>query len=690
VMESAATSTVIRAEDEQYINSTNEPSTKVFYNANGTLSRAGNKATLRYNLRNPANEADMVPSLSMNSLMSTSKLADANYITVFTKEEVQVFDAEAAKFNVEGHVVMKGWRCPITKLWRVPLTPNLSNINTDTGLMSEQATEIIMKQRSNKNEEQLNSVYELPNTEQVIAWYHAAAGYPTKATWIKAIDAGFFATWPLLTSKAVRKHFPEAVETTKGHMRRVKSGVRSTKTQVQEHPEIEEAMIELAKLRTKHRDFYIQIKEASEFAYTDQTGRFPVVSSGGHKYIMVLVEMDGNYIALEPMQSRETSELIRVYNTIIDRLKKQGIQPKHQMLDNEALKAYLEAIESHGIEWQLVPPHNHRRNVAEKAIQTAKGHIIANIMGCDETFPMREWHKLLPQIELTMNMLRASNVRPNISAQNYVHGIHDYNKMPLAPLGCKTQCYAGPDQRASFGAHSMDSWYIGTSPNHYRCHSVFMKETKATRITDTIAFHHKRVTNPTVSAADAITSAAVTLTETLKDNMKEDLTKLDLQELGRLVRIFQEAALKVAEQNACQPRVATTSRVATAPRVQEDREEEHQQQDANTPRVGTRLVDLDEVPPLLRPDGTEAEGPRYMTRNQKRLRGSITTDVMLTVMEMAKPTMNPRQLAARRFPLEFLCEFANASDVRRNWQHAGVQATSEKTQVQRYVDESFW
>jgi hypothetical protein len=59
--------------------------------------------------------------------------------------------------------------------------------------------------------------------------------------------------------------------------------------------------------------------------------------------------------------------------------------------------------------------------VAEKAIQTAKGHIIANIMGCDETFPMREWHKLLPQIELTMNMLRASNVRPNITAQNYVH-----------------------------------------------------------------------------------------------------------------------------------------------------------------------------------------------------------------------------------------------------------------------------
>jgi hypothetical protein len=45
-----------------------------------------------------------------------------------------------------------------------------------------------------------------------------AVGYPTKATWIKVIDAGFLATWPLLTSKAVRKHFLEAVEATKGHM----------------------------------------------------------------------------------------------------------------------------------------------------------------------------------------------------------------------------------------------------------------------------------------------------------------------------------------------------------------------------------------------------------------------------------------------------------------------------------------
>ncbi|KAL7506393.1 hypothetical protein ACHAXN_005053 [Cyclotella atomus] len=109
----------------------------------------------------------------------------------------------------------------------------------------------------------VNSVYELPNTEQVIAWYHAAAGYPIKASWIKAIDAGFYATWPMLTAKAVRKHFPESDETAKGHMRRVKSGVRSRKAQIEEPIEIQQAEAELAELRRKHRDIYMLVKERS-------------------------------------------------------------------------------------------------------------------------------------------------------------------------------------------------------------------------------------------------------------------------------------------------------------------------------------------------------------------------------------------------------------------------------------------
>ena len=49
--------------------------------------------------------------------------------------------------------------------------------------------------------------------------------------------------------------------------------------------------------------------------------------------------------------------------------------------------------------------------------------------------------------------------------------------------------------------------------------------------TNTITFHHKRVTNPTTSAADAITTADHTLSDTIKNNMKTDLAHVDIEEL---------------------------------------------------------------------------------------------------------------------------------------------------------------
>lgn len=124
----------------------------------------------------------------------------------------------------------------------------------------------------------------------------------------------------------------------------------------------------------------------------------------------------------------------------------------------------------------------------------------------------------------------------------------------------------------------MDSWYIGTSPNHYRCQQVFVKETKAVRTTDTIVFMHKRITCPQVLAADAITKAAHNLTETIKNDMPTKLNNVSMEELTRLAKIFEEAAKKVNETEARQPRVST-------PRVQRDSNRDQSNTDATAPRV---------------------------------------------------------------------------------------------------------
>ncbi len=44
----------------------------------------------------------------------------------------------------------------------------------------------------------------------------------------------------------------------------------------------------------KMQIIFIQIHNANDTAHSDQTGCFPVTSSSGNKYIMVLVEVDGN------------------------------------------------------------------------------------------------------------------------------------------------------------------------------------------------------------------------------------------------------------------------------------------------------------------------------------------------------------------------------------------------------------
>ena len=48
------------------------------------------------------------------------------------------------------------------------------------------------------------------------------------------------------------------------------------------------------------------------------------------------------------------------------------------------------------ITYQMVPPHNHRANLAERAIQTFKNHFKAGLSIVHPEFPIAEWDRLLP------------------------------------------------------------------------------------------------------------------------------------------------------------------------------------------------------------------------------------------------------------------------------------------------------
>ncbi len=88
--------------------------------------------------------------------------------------------------------------------------------------------------------------------------------------------------------------------------------------------------------------------------------------------------------------------------------------------------------------------------------------------------------------------------------------------MPLAPLGCAVQMYEAPTKQRTWAENSIDGWYIQTSPKHYRCHVIYKKNTKSMRISDTVWFKHKYITQPIVTPAVMIVKALTDLTQALK------------------------------------------------------------------------------------------------------------------------------------------------------------------------------
>ena len=144
--------------------------------------------------------------------------------------------------------------------------------------------------------------------------------------------------------------------------------------------------------------------------------------------------------------------------------------------------------------YQLVPPHIHRRNAAEREIQNFNNHFIAGLSSVHKLFPMHLWCRLIPQSILSLNLLRGSRMNPKLSAHAQVHGSFDCNAPPLAPPGTKIIIHEKPSVRGNWSIRGIDGWYIGYAPFHYRCFWVYANKTLHIRITNTVEFSHTTVT----------------------------------------------------------------------------------------------------------------------------------------------------------------------------------------------------
>jgi hypothetical protein len=169
---------------------------------------------------------------------------------------------------------------------------------------------------------------------------------------------------------------------------------------------------------------------------------------------------------------------------------------------------------------ELVPPGCHRQNAAEVAIHNFKSHFLSILAGVADYFPQNLWDRLLPQTEITLNFIQQSNAMPTVSAYAHLRGPFDYNKMPLAPMGCKAQIHGKTDKGGTWAYHSIDGRYFFTSPEHYHTHTCHVKATKSKRYSDTVHFKHKNITNPTITHADKVMQALAKQLQELQEEQQ--------------------------------------------------------------------------------------------------------------------------------------------------------------------------
>jgi hypothetical protein len=195
-----------------------------------------------------------------------------------------------------------------------------------------------------------------------------------------------------------------------------------------------------------------------------------------------------HYIRPIAMESKSGAEWVTSFGVVFDEMTANGFRPKLQTMDNEASAAFKNYFTEKEMNYQLAPLHCHITNAAERAIITFKEHFKDGLATVDPDFPAHLWDRILPQAEITLNLLWASRLHPQLSVAAHYQGLIDYNKTTFGPPGCKIIAHEKPAQIRTWAAHGQPGWSIGPAMHHYRCQKVYITAAASERIVDTLDF----------------------------------------------------------------------------------------------------------------------------------------------------------------------------------------------------------
>jgi hypothetical protein len=206
------------------------------------------------------------------------------------------------------------------------------------------------------------------------------------------------------------------------------------------------------------------------------------MSYDGIVCFFILYHYESNTILGTPIAGLDDISIFEAYKKQFENLAAKRFKPKLNVMDNQATKHIKQFLNKNKCKLQLVEPHNHRVNAAERAIQTFKDEFLTALANTGSNFPLQLWDWLMPQVKDTLNMMRTSRINTAILAYEALIGPYDWNRSPLALLGCKAIVYEDGDTRGSWASRGVDAWYLGPSQDHYRCDLYYIPETRAYRV----------------------------------------------------------------------------------------------------------------------------------------------------------------------------------------------------------------
>jgi hypothetical protein len=197
-----------------------------------------------------------------NNLLSMGQFCDAGCTVTFTKTKVYVFD-------ITGALVLDGFREKTgARMWRFNIhapnphtalqasparntyEPHVISFNDDDDMPTNQHLAIQQSEvqspptvppqiqnttRSStrvpptRSTEYHHRAYDLPSTKNLIEYLHCVVGSPKKSTFLKAVKAGNYKSFPGLSVENVARYCPtNATATVLGHLTQTPKGLRLT------------------------------------------------------------------------------------------------------------------------------------------------------------------------------------------------------------------------------------------------------------------------------------------------------------------------------------------------------------------------------------------------------------------------------------------------------------------------------